>query len=56
MGLVNHSFSLRMLASKKQRHQRARVSPGPLAAANAFGLDILLACMNTFHCELALHK
>jgi 3-hydroxybutyryl-CoA dehydrogenase len=25
---------------------------GPLAAADAFGLDILLACMNTFHREL----
>jgi 3-hydroxybutyryl-CoA dehydrogenase len=25
---------------------------GPLAAADAFGLDILLACMNTFHKEL----
>jgi 3-hydroxybutyryl-CoA dehydrogenase len=25
---------------------------GPLAAADAFGLDILLACMNTFHEEL----
>ncbi|MCL5125633.1 MAG: 3-hydroxyacyl-CoA dehydrogenase NAD-binding domain-containing protein [Deltaproteobacteria bacterium] len=25
---------------------------GPLAAADAFGLDILLACMNTFHSEL----
>lgn len=25
---------------------------GPLAAADAFGLDILLACMNTFHHEL----
>ena len=25
---------------------------GPLAAADAFGLDILLACMNTFHGEL----
>lgn len=25
---------------------------GPLAAADAFGLDILLACMNTFHNEL----
>ncbi len=25
---------------------------GPLAAADAFGLDILLACMNTFHLEL----
>jgi len=27
-------------------------SLGPLAAADAFGLDILLACMNTFHKEL----
>jgi len=25
---------------------------GPLAAADAFGLDVLLACMNTFHREL----
>jgi len=25
---------------------------GPLAAADSFGLDILLACMNTFHREL----
>jgi 3-hydroxybutyryl-CoA dehydrogenase len=25
---------------------------GPLAAADAFGLDVLLACMNTFHKEL----
>jgi len=25
---------------------------GPLAAADAFGLDILLACMRTFHREL----
>ncbi len=25
---------------------------GPLAASDAFGLDILLACMNTFHKEL----
>lgn len=25
---------------------------GPLAAADAFGLDILLACMSTFHKEL----
>jgi 3-hydroxybutyryl-CoA dehydrogenase len=25
---------------------------GPLAAADAFGLDILLACMETFHREL----
>jgi len=25
---------------------------GPLAAADAFGLDILLACMRTFHKEL----
>jgi 3-hydroxybutyryl-CoA dehydrogenase len=25
---------------------------GPLAAADAFGLDILLTCMNTFHREL----
>jgi 3-hydroxybutyryl-CoA dehydrogenase len=25
---------------------------GPLAAADAFGLDILLACMNTFYIEL----
>jgi 3-hydroxybutyryl-CoA dehydrogenase len=25
---------------------------GPLAAADAFGLDILVACMNTFHREL----
>ena len=25
---------------------------GPLAAADAFGLDVLLACMETFHKEL----
>jgi 3-hydroxyacyl-CoA dehydrogenase len=51
--MVNEAFCFRELLASAEEIDRSCVRGlgfplGPLAAADAFGLDILLACMKTF--------